>query len=147
MKIILIEDDFLQAEMMADLLRQELESTVEIIRTEFDFCGQLEEIGQNPPNVFVIDVMLRWTDPGPVMTMQPRDVLDGGRERAGFRCQERLAAIDATREVPVILYSFFDDSQFDHKVRSLPPSAVYLQKESDPTPLLDTICRMTGIRR
>jgi CheY-like chemotaxis protein len=139
MKIVVVEDDPLQIEVMIGFLESLPRARVEVIQTELEFLEHLEEIEREPPDLFVIDVMLRWTDPQPDARRPPREVLEGGRERAGFRCHSRLLEREATRAVPVILHSHLDSSHFERQLRGLPKSTLYLQKDSDFTQLLDAI--------
>jgi CheY-like chemotaxis protein len=143
-RIILVEDDYLQVELMIKSLRQafvEAQVEVEVIKTELGFREQFEEIQRQPPDAFIIDVMLRWTSPSPGLKMAPPEVT--GQTPPGFRCQELLATNDATRDVPVLLYSAFHSSNWESKVRALPPHVSYLSKD-DLDPLLDTIRKFTG---
>jgi CheY-like chemotaxis protein len=139
MKILVIEDDPLQIEMIVEFLESLPGNTVTVIQTELEFQERLAEIEREPPDLFVIDVILRWTDPQPNAQRPPKEVAEGGRERAGFRCHTRLLEQDATREVPIILYSHLDGTHFERQLRALPPSTLYLQKDSDFAPLLDAI--------
>src|SRR3954452_20036205 len=95
MRIVLVEDDYLQVDLMIKSLRQAFGDTqveVEVIKTELSFRERLEEIQRYPPNVFIIDVMLRWTSPSPGLKMAPAEVAGGFETPPGFRCQELLAA-------------------------------------------------------
>jgi CheY-like chemotaxis protein len=143
MNILLVEDDPLQVEMLEELLRSR-DNSVTVIETELEFVERLDEIEREPPDLFVVDVILRWTDPQPNAQRPPREVIEGGRERAGFRCRARLLERTGTRELPVILYSHLDPSHFERQLQGLPNSTLYLQKDSDFTPLLDAIQKLTS---
>src|SRR5258705_12117565 len=135
MKLVLVEDDSLQAEWMMKGLANALQPELELIPHEEESGRRLGAIASSPPDIFVIDVILRWTDPHPRTPPPPPDVVDEGRERAGFRCWKRLADLPSTRAVPVILYSFLDGAHFPTEIASLPPTSIYLRKEADLRPL------------
>jgi CheY-like chemotaxis protein len=142
MKIILVEDDSLQSKIMVELLEPIFSSPVRVIETEHEFHHCLSQLEQSPPDIFVIDVMLRWTDPQQDPPVPPREVVEGGRERAGFRCHAHLMAREATRDIPVILYSHLDRSHFERQLRELPASTLYLQKDSDFMTLVNAIRKL-----
>jgi len=146
MRITLVEDDHLQVELMVRSLRQALGSEVEIevVRTEEAFRDGFITMQSNPPELFIIDIMLRWTDPQVNMTILPAEFSWKDAEPPGFRCQELLASNSTTRDIPVVLYSAFHDSNWKLKVRrSLPPTVVYVPKD-DLKLVLDAIRKLTG---
>jgi DNA-binding NarL/FixJ family response regulator len=133
MKVLLVEDDYLQEE----AIREEIEArfpdaTVETIYTESDFRAQLPSIVGAPPDVVLMDCMIRWTDPSPEMdrNLPPPDVRDGGIARAGLRCQQLLASHDP--ELPVILYTVLDRAD----LVGLPKGVTYLHKSATLKPLV-----------
>jgi DNA-binding NarL/FixJ family response regulator len=145
MRIILVEDDPIQAELHARDLTREFGGPVKVISTELEFRSRFEELERDPPEIFVIDVWLHWTRPHPGMTLPPNDALEA--TEAGLRCQRLLADSVATRGVPVILFSVLDDAQQKRaKILDLPPTASYLMKDSDPTPLFQEIRRLTAAK-
>jgi CheY-like chemotaxis protein len=146
MRIVLVEDSYLQVNLMIESLQQAFvhaQVEVEVVKTELGFHERFEEFQRHPPDVFIIDVMLRWTTPSPGLTMPPADVTGGSTTPPGFRCQELLVTSDATRDVPILLYSAFHSSNWESKVRALPPHVVYLPKD-DLDSILDTIRKFTG---
>ena len=88
-QILIVEDDHLQSEWIEIEIKKHFPGVqVEKIATEYDFRIKLEDVKKNPPDIILIDVMLRWTDPSPNMIHAPKDVKeDGGHFHAGFRCE------------------------------------------------------------
>jgi hypothetical protein len=87
-RVVLVEDDHLQSEYIRDLI-ESASLEVEPVSTESDFRQGLFGGTWDPPEsptAFVIDVMLRWSNPRHNMPVPPIDVIDGGSFRAGLRC-------------------------------------------------------------
>ncbi len=139
MRVILVEDNWREAKAVEKDLAAALRCNTSTIRTELEFRDRLEEIERNPPDLFVVDVSLRWTAPGPDFRPEPDDVRAGGRGRAGFRCVQRLQQRLATRGVPIVLYSHFSRFHFEDELKDLSPSVIYVKKTSDPESLVQAI--------
>ena len=77
------------------------------ISTESEFRNRFEEIASNPPNVAVLDVMLRWSDLGPSVQERPDDVREEGHFRAGLRCQRMITSDPRTTGTRVVIIRFF----------------------------------------
>ena len=151
MRILVVEDDHLQAEWLRTNLGEgfpELRESpkIELMSTEFEFRQRFGEITDSPPDVIVMDVMLRWADPSPDMEPPPPDVVKEGFYVAGLRCEQLLAADRRTRVVPVILYTVLDSSALNHELRKLRPNVRFLPKESDIKPLVRMINFLTTAR-
>src|SRR5690242_14095860 len=116
-RIILLEDDHRQV----DSSREKIVSvfpqlSVEIVNSEYEFRQQLESIATQPPDVIVIDVMLRWTDPAPQMPLRPPDVQREGFYTAGLRCAKLLQHDPRTRRIPLIFYTLVPADEVKEKV-------------------------------
>ncbi|MBI4257158.1 hypothetical protein HY626_03845 [Candidatus Uhrbacteria bacterium] len=135
MKILVVEDDHLQRDWIRQQLQQELNAQIDVIKTELDFRSRLEEITKNPPDVIIMDIMLRWTDPNPAMEPQPEDVKMEGFFRAGLRCEKLLASDERTKNIPVILYTVLANSDLGDKIKKLGQNIFYVPKDSDIRPL------------
>ena len=132
MEIVFVEDDPLQAEWIQEQLQNRYAlATVRRIKTESEFRAKLRAIAASPPDIIVMDVMLRWADPNPGMLPVPDDV-KAGHHRAGLRCQRLLASDLATRRIPVLLYTVLEDDDLANELRELPPNVRYARKESSP---------------
>lgn len=137
MYVVLVEDDHLQAEWVEARLAEAFEG-LDIVRisTESAFYAWLAGVGDDRPRVFIIDVMLRWADPGPGMKERPPEVKKNGFYRAGLRCQESIARNDKVSDIPVILYTVLEHLDLEEKLRRKHPYVTYLRKDSDSEPLI-----------
>jgi hypothetical protein len=136
MKILIIEDDYLDADWICRLLKQAFHSIKLVhISTESEFLSRFDEIAEDPPDIFIIDMMLRWANPSKDMVEPPHEVIEGKFHRAGFRCQRRLSAREETKDKAVIFYTVLDR----HDLGKLPRNVFHLRKDSDPDPLIRLI--------
>jgi CheY-like chemotaxis protein len=144
MKIILVEDDYTQAQFLTRELKAEFpESAVTLIGTEKAFRASLEEIANSPPDVFVIDIMLKWTDVGRDREASPPDVRAGKFHRAGFRCVKLLERGERTKKIPVVLYSMVELTEFTTEARELPDHVHLLRKDASIIPLCVLLRKVT----
>jgi CheY-like chemotaxis protein len=120
MKILLVEDDYLEE----DLLRRILtawpfkirDEEIVTIATEEEFRKRIEGIARSPrpPELAIIDVMIRWTDPRPGdldMAQIPLAVQHEGPYRAGLRCAEMLD--DLNPHIPILFYTILEREDLD----------------------------------
>src|SRR5437764_1140450 len=135
MYIVLVEDDHLQAEWVESRLKATIPDVkVKKISTESEFYSQLDEIADARPDVFIIDVMLRWADPSPTMQDPPNEVLENGFYRAGLRCKEKIMEHEKARGIPIILYTVLEELDLESALRNKPSNVAYLRKDSEPEP-------------
>lgn len=140
MFILLVEDDYLQSDWISSNLKNAFSPLkLELIATEEEFYACLPEISKEPPNVVIIDVMLRWTDPKRDMPPPPREVMEGGYYRAGLRCQKELAKNALTENIPVILYTVLEKIDLEQELDGLAKTITYLRKDSDSSSLTERI--------
>ncbi|MGB8508129.1 MAG: hypothetical protein WCD76_06980 [Pyrinomonadaceae bacterium] len=144
LNILVVEDDDIQAKQILGQLRKQFpRDHVSAISTEHQFRAALPNIADRPPDVVVMDVMLRWTDPSRNMPPRDEDVRREGPNRAGFRCKNLLAAGERTRNVPVILYTVLEREDISHELHH-EGSDIYLLKDADTVPqLVDKIRECT----
>jgi CheY-like chemotaxis protein len=131
MHILIVEDDKLQFSYIKNGIKQGRhfsESRIERIATEWEFIEKFESIATDKPDLILLDIMLRWTDPAPDMTLPPADIAKEGFFRAGVRCEQRLAADPRTRNIPVIVYSILEKRDFEGEIRER-PEVHYLEKD------------------
>jgi DNA-binding NarL/FixJ family response regulator len=134
MNIVLVEDDHHEREeIKGAILERYPNAVIETINTESDFLAALERFAAKRPDIVLIDIMLRWTDPSPTMLPKPPDAsfLD-----AGFRCASALQ--EALPGVATLLYTVLD-----RQSKKLPPAVRYVRKSSDFRPLYDAIAELT----
>jgi CheY-like chemotaxis protein len=138
MKVLLVEDDHLQARWITDTLERAFpHAKIEPVRTEAEFYSGIDALANKPPNVIVMDVMLRWTDPAPDMSTPPKNVQLEGYRRAGLRCVEKLAEREDTKNIPVVLFTVRSYGDLES-----PPdfeNVFYVSKESEPEELINRI--------
>jgi len=150
MKILVVEDDHLQADWICQNLEGEfVGAEIQRISTELEFRSRLidGDLGKEPPDVIIMDVMLRWADPSPDLQPPPDDVRDEGFYNAGLRCEKLLDQDETTRHIPVILYTVLERSDLSKQLRGMRRNVQYLPKESDPKPLSQLIRTMTRKRQ
>jgi CheY-like chemotaxis protein len=140
MHVIILEDDFLQAEwIQGEVLHQHFRGmTSERIATEHAFRNRLDALRATPPSLVLIDVMMRWTDPDSDATA-PEEIANDGYYRAGLRCERLLRSNKETSNVPVILYTVLDRIDLDSDLQNLHPMTRYIEKNSDPTELVNAM--------
>ena len=75
MRILIVEDNRTQADRLARELNASLpDAVIANIETEHEFREQLDDLVKTPPDIVIIDVMLRWTFPSLDMPERPPDV-------------------------------------------------------------------------
>jgi len=136
-RILLVEDDHLQAQAiqsgLRNLLQREYSHLVfETLATESDFYDKFDENAEKGFDLVIIDVMLRWANPSPQMKEPPPDVVEGGFFRAGIRCMHKLQSDPRTSSIPNIVCTVLDDSR-------LPAGIDIVPKGGDLAPLADRI--------
>ena len=140
LSVLLVEDDHLQAGWITDTLEHAFPKIkVKPIRTEAEFYYGFDEIVSKPPDVVIMDVMLRWTDPAPDMVTPPDVVRNEGYRRAGLRCVQMLAGQSATKNIPVILFTVLDRSDLEFETPCNVDNLLYVSKESEPEELINKI--------
>ena len=143
MHIILVEDDYLQADFIQAAITKEFPDVkLEKIRTEREFYSRLTDIADAPPDVIIMDVMLRWTDPEPEMVPAPPEVRAGKFYRAGLRCVDKLAQNPKTRDLSLILYTVLGTDDLEGEYVAC-KNILHLPKDSTTLPLIQEIRALT----
>ena len=138
MRIVVVEDDYLQAESIQSWLREAWPHIeIDWLETEQEFRDQLASQSAHPPDAFIVDAMLRWSDPSPEIDTPPADVGKEGFVRAGFRCVELLQMTNGTSQVPIVVYSILEKEEIeDAELWGFPPHIRFLPKSSEPRHLI-----------
>lgn len=132
-KLLLVEDDYLQMEWASDRLRDAFGAIeIETIRTESAFRSRVASLAADPVDLVVMDIMLPWAEPSPDMPSLPPDVVQDGFFNAGLRCHRLLQENQQTRSIPVILYTALEKSD-------MPDGVALVQKDADYSTLVDQI--------
>lgn len=147
MTIVLVEDDFDQADEIVEWLSDEFPAAVvERIATESEFHARIGDLAAQRPDLFIIDVMLRWTDPSPTMTDPPDEVREQGSYRAGFRCVKLILADSKLRDVPTIIFSMLDVDDVRPDLRNMPPTVRMVSKDGGRTGLMSITRILNAVR-
>lgn len=145
-KIVYVEDNDIHADLVRKKLEQERNSigasAIQFagIETESEFVEQLPELREHPPDLVLIDVMLRWQNAASVLKEVPPDVKSEGFWRAGLRCYERLRA--AGMRCPVVLYTVASDTELKEEFdKWRDPALFHLEKSKSLDDLVGMIKR------
>lgn len=124
--IILVEDD--------RMTLKELGTEVEAAFPQFElytysnersFRGALPELHHANPQLFLIDVMLRWDDPRPDPVSPPSDAAQEGFFRAGIRLARLIHHTPELATTPVILFSALDKLDVESDVTRFADGSVH----------------------
>ncbi len=140
MKILIVEDDHLQSEWLESEIKEEFNGVnVSIIETELEFKTKVAQIVLERPNLILMDIMLRWTNPSVEMSRPPEEIELAGIYDAGFRCHELLSMHNLEKDIPVILYSVLDKEDLNSTLKVDQNSYIHCKKDSDTTILFNHI--------
>jgi DNA-binding NarL/FixJ family response regulator len=140
MRVIILEDDYLQADWLVKTLKESFGAIdIEVVDSESEFHRSFAKIRKNPPDLVFTDVMVRWALPGPDVPERPDEVKGDAFYRAGFRCLRMLLDAEETRSVPVIVYSVLERDDVTQETSALPPHVLYVQKNSEVDDLIRRI--------
>ena len=135
-RIVLVEDDHIQAESFVDALTRNYRGvTIQIIATEQEFVSRLDDLVKKPPDLFIIDVMVRGTDPLPGGEYIPEEA-KGSFFRAGIRCENKLRKKKC--KTPVILYTVLERQDLAEDLPSNPRTKL-VTKNADFSAFYSTI--------
>jgi len=130
MRLLVVEDDVITSHwLQLELKRHFPDSTIQLIRTEAEFRARFVEIASNPPDIVILDIVLRWAEPGQVIppTICRADVNTDEYYEAGYRCQAMLAADERTKRVPVIFHSVLD-RELEARLKEMPSNVQMISK-------------------
>jgi CheY-like chemotaxis protein len=130
--LVVVEDDHLQEGPLEEQLREAFpDATIETIATERAFRERLADLVARPPDLVIMDVMLRWDFPTPNAPSPPEDVVAGGYHWAGLRCADLMAASPALARTPVLFWTIIERSDLEREGRTLPRNTRHVRKSSD----------------
>jgi CheY-like chemotaxis protein len=148
--ILLLEDDHIQADNITDTIKKRFDVEVTRIATEKAFIEFIDRLGEECPDLAILDVMVRWADPEPDMQLPPPHVKNEGSHRAGLRCLRLLK--ESGRDVPSIIYTILEKQDLEgehtlHDARSSQATGsqdelIVLRKEGDRKTLINAIGRI-----
>jgi hypothetical protein len=148
MRIVSLEDD----EPFWDLMHEALLSAfsnvqLEWINSESTFYKRVPEFINSPPDLFLLDVMVKWADASPDMTEPPTEVEAEKYFRAGLRCHRKLLKNDRTATIPVVLYTVLEQSDMNQAAENIPSHVVLASKTGDLNGLIAIIKELGGVPR
>jgi hypothetical protein len=140
-KIVWLEDDHIQREGTIPTLRRAVpDMELDEVSSESEFVRRINEWTKNPPDLFMLDMMVRWTDyklPEDQRTPEPPRVREEGYSRAGVRCLDFLRQHQELATVPVLFYTILERQDLRGRYRNGLPKNVslvtkYFPKDHDP---------------
>lgn len=135
LRILLLEDDHLQAAWIRSEFEAMLRALVEHVSTELGFRKRLNDLRNDPPHIAVLDVIVRWKNPEDEELPAADDEARSGPFGAGLRCARLLRRECPT--VPVILYTVLERNDLDTQLTD--PQVCHLQKHAEISPLIEAI--------
>lgn len=148
MKIVGLEDDEPFWETFVEELKSEIPGAEIVwIRTEFEFWERIPDFVKSPPDIFLLDVMVKWADASPNPPPAPPEVAKESYYRAGLRCRDRLRESESTADVPVVLFTVLERSDVVGAITALPPNTFFVDKTGDTKEVIRAITSLTGSRR
>ena len=115
---------------------------ITIVETEEKFRRNLPIYALRPPRIFILAIIVRWTDPDHVdKNPVPEEVRIRGFHEAGFRCYRETLNWDSLTRVPVIFYEELDleDVQPHLDTLQILPHVRYLERDDSVLPLLELL--------
>ena len=144
LRILIVEDDHLQEGPFEEQLQDAFpDARIETVPTEREFRERLPGWRAAPPDVVIMDLMLRWDFPRRDAPAPPPDVADGGYHWAGLRCAELMAADHRLRRTPVVFCTIVERSDLERDGRVLPAGSRYIRKSADLDALARTVREVT----
>jgi CheY-like chemotaxis protein len=133
-RILLVEDDHVQRTYLQQALADSLGAAVTTKTCESEFVRDFDLIASDPPDVAVLDIMLRWASPSRGGAAPPEESTPS---HAGLRCAQKLGDDHRTRSVKAILYSVLPKE--DIPDFPLPRTTVFVVKERDCQNLIEAV--------
>jgi len=129
MKVLLVEDDYLQAESLINDFEEAFKDIeVRRVKTERQFRSEIQEIESFAPDLIILDIMLRWGAPFSEEQLLPEGMEDIGHWRAGFRCLEIISNSKELYNTPVILHSVLAREDIKEELNGLPKHVLVCRK-------------------
>jgi CheY-like chemotaxis protein len=138
LRLVVVEDDHLQDGPLHDQLKEAFAGAeVESIPTERAFRERLASLQAQPPDLVVMDVMLRWASPRRDDPAPPPDVVHA-YQRGGLRCAQLLATDPVLAKTPIVFWTILERSDIERDGSRLPANSRYLRKSPDLDQLIRT---------
>jgi len=120
-KILILEDDATMSDWLQESIERDfvnMNPEVEVLESESEFVlqwvPQFEKSPKHPPDVIVIDIMLKWTSPARNQPPRPLDAIKGGYVRGGLRCFDLIRNHHLLSRSHVILLTILTKNDLDN---------------------------------
>jgi len=142
--ILLIEDDALQASYIRTALVSGGDFAITTYSTEAVFRREFVSISRTPPDLFIMDLMIPWTDVEMLEEMPPQIAAEGSYT-AGLRCLRMIREDSITANLPVLFYSV---SEHWEVIPAQDPLTQHVSKDlGDLRPLVSRVKEMLGLSK
>jgi DNA-binding NarL/FixJ family response regulator len=137
MKVVLIEDDYLEAGQIKDLLGQQYQGVdIVDIATESDFVAAIPALEEDPPDLVVMDIMIPRHRPSLNIVAPPEEDVDHLSLRTGIRLLGMLQGNARLRNVPVIIHSALAWHDLEADLSNRPNHVLFVHKGAAPLELM-----------
>jgi len=136
-RILFIEDDFIYAEYFAELLAETFQDVaITLVETESALLASVDDLANDPPDIIITDMRLRWTDlSGSAENMPPdHDVMFGGA-----RCIKAIRERDTLAYVPVLIVTALTSQRYQEHLPDPPRNIESLTKPVMPERLIAVV--------
>ena len=144
MRIILIEDNNFKVDNIKYFLKENFENAeFEVYETEFEFVDRIDSIAANPPDLFIIDLMLIWDIPSKNIK-KPDDYMDNYTTlfEAGFRCKDLIKTKLSLANIPIIILTVLEKKGLGERVDYLGNNVEFMDYSIKPYKLVKLIKQM-----
>ena len=148
-RILIVEDDPEQFRLINEELQFAFKDVkIESIRTESDFREEVNNIIASPPDLILMDMMLRWSLPAPPekMPAMPEHIEEEGYYRAGIRCTKLLLEKNPQNTIPILVFTVLHHEDLEKDLNEIREEdsvfLAYLQKTAPIKKLLHEINRI-----
>jgi len=132
MKIILVEDDSLQASYVTEKIRDHFgKSDVICCSNASEFVKAISSLNVDPPDAIILDMMLPWCDFDDLSSSEMPD--DYPNLGGGIWCAKAALATGKLAKVPIIIHSVASERTV---AEELPPSVFFVSKTEHPDSLI-----------
>ncbi len=144
MRILLVEDDYLEAGQIRDLLTEHyLNVDLIDVSTEVGFIEVLPALEESPPDLVIMDVMIPWQGRSASLVAppeeEPRSALN-----AGIRLLAKLQESHRLKSVPVIIHSARAWHDVESDLATMPDHVMFVHKGSAPLELMVVLRALMG---
>jgi predicted nucleotide-binding protein len=145
MRITVIEDDPYTSRAIRALLKAEFpDAQLDVLSSVSEFKEVLDNgrLVENAPDLIIVDMMLRWSQPVPKMPAIPEELQPYEMGRAGLKCLELLKSHQIAQRIPVVLHTMLTRDELREELKAVGTNVHHLIKSEDTTALVDLVRRL-----